>query len=143
MAITRALADTYFNSHTEKELWYAFDNVQRDNGVTMAKRRLTEEISAPKYTLTGTTPTTQNRVLDEDTTSDGDWPREDLAVYEQALHMMLYSMSNPNGEKNGPKWLAPDVEERREQGVTANDICNRARHYMGWNFRKLHVEFTR
>ena len=143
MAITRALADTYFNAHTQKALWYAFDDTQRDNGITMAKRRLSEEVSKPKYTETGTSPTDQTRELDEDTTSDGDWPREDLAVYEQALHMLIYSMSNPNGEQNGPKWLVPDVEERKQDGMTDHVICERARHYMGWNYRKLHVAYTR
>lgn len=143
MAITRALADTYFNTHTEKGIWYAFDQTQRDNGIAMAKRRLTEELSKPDYTLSGTSPETQPRLLDTDTTTDSNWPREDLAVYEQALHMMLYSMSNPNGEQNGPKWLAPDVEERRDAGVSPHHISERARHYMGWNFRRVQVAFTR
>jgi len=143
MAISRTLADDYFDTHTEKALWYAFDESQRNNAIAMATRRLTEELSLPKYTDSGSSPSGQVRVLDTDATSDGEWPREDLAVYEQALHMMLYSMSSPNGEQNGPKWLAADVEERRDEGRSAHQICERAKHYMGWNYRRLHVAYTR
>ncbi len=143
MAITADLANDYFETHIEAQLWGSYDDDQRVNAIEFAKNRLQEELSVPKYTDTASSPVTQSRVLDEDTTTASDWPREDLAVYEQALHSLLYSMSNPNGQRSGPKWMAADVEQKREEGMTAHTICERAKHYMGWNFRKLHIAYTR
>jgi len=137
MAITLAAANTYFEdrNHPEAAIWAAFDSDQQDAAIAQAKRLLMRQRMVPYYTVSGTDPGDQTNTLDTDTTSDTDFPREDLATYEQALHILKFSDAVPDGTKTGPKWIAANIRPLREQGVDPNDIAPEARRWMGWGYR--------
>ena len=133
MAITRALADTYFDegNHVLAKLWEAFDRKDRDGAIAHAKRRL-EQVRAVAYpTNTSSSPVEQNNLLDEDTTSATDFPREDLACYEQALHMLIFGTFVPLPNDHDTRWI-DRVNAIREEGGDAYAIAPEARRLMGW-----------
>jgi len=134
MAITRALADSYFDqdNHVLGKLWEAFDRTDRDGAVAHAKRRL-EQVRAVSYpTNTSSSPVQQTNLLDEDTTTANDWPREDLAVYEQALHMLIYGTFVPLPNDHDTRWI-DRINAIREEGGDAYAVADEARRLMGWD----------
>lgn len=73
MPITRAKADTYFESHVRGPVWSGFGTTLRDAAIAHAKRLVSRFLRDN---------------LDTDDTTDADFPRHDCAVYEQALHLL-------------------------------------------------------
>jgi len=141
MAITRQLADDYFEprNHVLGGLWAAFDTEDREGAIQHSIRRLGQERAHVRRTSTGDSPAAQSDLIDEDTTTPSDWPREDLAVYEQALHMLIHSDAVADSTKTAPKWAGKRIKELREEGGDPNFISTEARRYMGWSSRGRHV----
>jgi len=137
MAINLSGADTYFEdrNHPEAAIWQAFDSDKQEAAITHAIRLLSRQRMVPYYTVTGTDPGDQSNALDTDTTTATQFPREDLATYEQALHILKFSDAVPDGTKTGPKWIAANIRPLREQGVDPYMIAPEARKWMGWNYR--------
>ena len=137
MAITLALADSYFEerNHPESAIWNAFDPAHQEGAIAQAIRVLKRVRMVPYYTYSGTDPSDQTNLLDTDATTDAQFPREDLATYEQALHILKFSDAVPDGTKTGPKWIAANIRPLREAGVDPNSIAPEAARWMGWNYR--------
>ena len=98
MAISRTTADAYFapTNHPRASVWSGFSTDERTGAIAHGKRVLA------RY-LTGT--------LDERTTTDADFPRHDLAVYEQALWSLENSPLIRAGREESADAIASDPEE--------------------------------
>lgn len=111
MALTDADADTYFalDSHPRAHVWEKFSQEQKTGAIVHARRVLCRAI--------GTT-------LTETATADGDAPRHDLALYEQALWTLENSPYVSDGDQPSPGFLATDIEaddesRRRDPGTVS------------------------
>ena len=94
--INKSNADTYFQSHPRGHSWSAFSDPDREAAIVHAKRLLSRMV--------------RDGLIDE-TTTDGDFPRHDLAVYEQALWLLQQSPSMRDGNVDAPIPEATDTEE--------------------------------
>ena len=90
MAITKALADTYFvvTTHPHGQLWKDFHTNDRTAAITYCIAHF-QRIFDENY--------------DDDATTSTDFPRMDAAVYEQALHVLRTS-GTANGDKTAPRY---------------------------------------
>lgn len=97
-------ANTYFTdaNHVQAAVWAAFSLDQKTAAIAQATRVLRRW--------------NDDEALDDDVTADGDFPRPDLAVYEQALWILINSRAVPNGDVNGPKFMD---ETRGDPGAVA------------------------
>lgn len=105
MAISVDGANTYFGSsnHVKYSTWTAISNTLRTAAITHAKRVIARFIAD------------DTDDLDTDTTTDDDFPREDVAVYEQALWMIQQSNAVVNGEETAPKVIGAKSEGQIDQ----------------------------
>jgi len=95
MSIDLAGANAYFSpgNHLKAEVWAGFDEDQPGGAVAQAKRVLARMLCDG---------------IEEEATTDGDFPRHDLAVYEQACYLLQASPSMADGTYTGPKWAIPE-----------------------------------
>ena len=116
ISITRDLADTYFATRLENELWTGFSVGLRDKAIVSAKDVITRALGST--------------VTDETSDSDSDY-YPDRAVYHQALYMLSTSNHTANGELSGPKWSGamPDGESKDVSGKT---IAKESLYWMNW-----------
>jgi len=114
-------ADTYFAGHVNGRAWADFDETDRIRAVTHARRL----ISSRGGTSFG-----------DATTADGDAPRWDVAVYEQAFHMLRNSHLPRDGQTGAPRYL--DDAEGTAAGPAFNPerLCDAAAKWIlggrGW-----------
>lgn len=106
MAITLTLADAYFGTHVQGTAWNDFEATQRERAVIHAKRLISARVDD----------------FTDDTTADGDAPRYDLAVYEQAFWMLSNSDLPRDGDTGAPRYLSNDGETYAEP-VDINTLC--------------------
>lgn len=141
MAITYALANTYFGdkNHSEAAIWQAFGTSIREAAIAEAIRWLQSQRMQPYYTISGTDPTDQTNALDIDATTATDFPREDLATYEQALWFLKLGDAVPDGTKTGPKWFSDMRTMMLESGFVKWQTAPMAKHWMGWNYRGFSI----
>ena len=98
MSINLANADAYFATHVNGRAWNDFDEADRTRAVTHARRLISTRGGAS---------------FSDATTADGDAPRWDLAVYEQAFHMLRNSHLPRDGNTGAPRYLE-DVEGKQD-----------------------------
>ncbi len=118
MAITKANADTYFaaTNHPRAAAWAGFSSDERTGAIAHAKRIVSRYL---------------NGDLDQDATADGDFPRHDLAVYEQALWSLENSPMLREGREEAPDALATDPEQDdRAREVQAAVLAPEARRWL-------------
>ena len=141
MAVTLAAANVYFGdrNHSESAIWQAFAPKQQEAAIAEAIRWLQSQRMQPYYTVTGTDPSDQTNTLDTDTTTATDFPREDLATYEQALWFLKLGDAVPDGTKTGPKWFSDARTRLMDGGFVKDQTAPMAKHWMGWNYRGFNV----
>lgn len=105
MAIDVTGANTYFGvtSHVKSSTWTAISTNLRTAAIAHAKRVIARFINVDVSDLT------------TDATDDDDFPRHDVAVYEQALWMVQQSDAVVNGEASAPKVIGVKSEGAIEQ----------------------------
>ncbi len=122
MAIDLAGADAYFaaDNHFMSEVWLQFtEDDHRTAAIASARRQLIRLLA---------------RDLDDTTTTDTDFPREDVATYEQALFLLRNGFI-ANGDFTTPKWTLGD-RDADDDGIPSPEkigICNEAK---GWIFER-------
>ena len=116
VAITRTLADTYFSTRLENEIWTGFNIGIRDKAIVSAKDIITRALGA-----TVTSETT-------DTSADY-YP--DRAVYHQALYMLTTSDFTANGELTGPMWTGASLSGEAKD-TTGKTISKESLYWMNW-----------
>jgi len=141
MAVTLAAANVYFGdrNHSEAEIWQAFSSAKREAAITEAIRWLQSQRMQPYYGISGEDPSDQTNTLDTDTTTATDFPREDLATYEQALWILKLGDAVPDGTKTGPKWFSDARTRLLDSGFVKDQTAPMAKHWMGWNYRGFNV----
>lgn len=113
MAIDLSGADAYFQTHVNGTAWEDFDAHLRIRGIAHAKRMISERVAD---------------FLDADTV-DGDMPRHDVAVYEQALFLLSGSALPRDGESGAPRYLDADIEGPGN-AIAEGKLCKAALHYI-------------
>jgi len=119
MAIDRAGADIYFaaDSHEFSDIWLGVDDEdKRQAAVTGARRRLVRLLG---------------RELDETTTTETDFPREDAAAFEYALYLIRCGFI-ASGDKTTPKWILGDPD--CPDGVAEGQSVGIPDEVRGWLF---------
>ena len=141
MAINLSGANVYFGNrnHSESELWDAFSSNQREAALAEAIRWLKSQRMQPYYGISGEDPTDQTNLLDTDTTTATDFPREELATYEQAIWILKLGSTIPDGTKTGPKWFSDARTRLLDDGFVAEQTAPMAKHWMGWNYRGFSI----
>jgi len=116
VTITRALADTYFSTRLENELWKDFSVGLRDKAIVSAQDVLSRALGS---------------ALTSETSDSDSQYYPDRAAYHQALFMLSNSDHTANGEMTGPKWngVAPSGESKDVSGKT---ISKEALYWMNW-----------
>ena len=121
MAITKENAEVYFRSdnHTKSQKWSSFNDTEKTAAIAQARRDITMMMD---ITLDD----------NEDDYIEGDFIRNDYAVYEQALFSLQNTVS-PNEEGSGPQYeqTEPDARmispiARRWLGLTPQLTISRA-----------------
>lgn len=109
MAITKANADLYFaaTNHPRSSIWLGFGANDRTGALAHAKRIVSRYLRGS---------------VDEEATADGDFPRHDLAVYEQALWSLENSPIIRDGRDEAPEAIADDPEETDSARMSSPDI---------------------
>jgi len=105
MAIDVTGANTYFGVtvHVKAATWTEVSANLKAAAVAHAKRVVARFLNI------------KVSELDADTTDDDDFPRHDVAVYEQALWMVQQSDAVVNGEESAPKVIGSKSEGAVEQ----------------------------
>lgn len=103
MAININQANLYFSNsnHIKHSIWADIDDDDKQAAIGHAKRLIALILDT---------------TINESTTSDSDFPRHDIAVYEQALWMLEQSQVIPNGDETAPKFIgekSPDDAEKK------------------------------
>ena len=100
---TLALANTYFETHTEEHLWLSFSENFRSKAVSMAERQIWAYLGGWVDLTHPDDIQSKYRI------------RQDFAIYEQALYILQNSGAVPNGEETTPKWMANNAELEAEK----------------------------
>lgn len=110
-------ADDYFSAsqHVSAAVWAAFTTAQRAAAVASARRVLSRAL---------------NRAMSdvEAAYAEGDRYRDDLAVYEQALHMLLNGMIT-DSDSGSPY---PIAVKHDDDGKPAPYYAPEALRWLGW-----------
>lgn len=119
MAIDISGAEAYFSkrNHIKSEIWAAFDEDSKYAALTHAQR-IIEALCED---------------FDDTTSSAGDFPRYDLAVYEQACYMLQCSPVQADANKAGPKFSMPDVNQKQSLRATPSNpyaLCGEALRWL-------------
>jgi len=117
MAITRELADSYFETTVTNTVWTGFEVAERNASITQAIRELTYLKGA---------------AISPATTENTDRPREDLAVYEYAKNLLVSSPAVGSGVSESPDELFADIEAGQSG---RSIITSLVMQYMGWTIR--------
>lgn len=98
MAIDLASANAYFapSNHPRASVWSDFSTTERTGALAHAKRVLSRYL---------------RQSVDEAATDDDDFPRHDLAVYEQAIWSLENSPLLRDGREEAAEALADDPEQ--------------------------------
>ena len=108
-SITRALADTYFSTRLDNEVWDGFSIGDRDKAIQSG---LDDVSVAYGGDITSATVSTSNNYY------------PDRAVYHQALFLLVNSDHTANGELTGPKWSGATtdgiVKDKSEGTISAD-----------------------
>lgn len=122
MAIDINGANEYFHpgNHLKAAIWNGFDEDQKNAGIAQAKRMMTRLLDDSGITL------------DSAPSGDDDFPRPDLAVYEQACYILQCSPTLPNGEQSGPKFAMPSTgqQDRKQAPADPLQICPDAIYWL-------------
>lgn len=114
MSFTIARANTYFAGHIQRKTWNAYNTEDRTAALVHAERILRRA---------------KGRALVDTTTTDADQPREDLAVFEQALYLLR---NGPASQQGGiPGHVAMDQanpQAPREQDI--GTVCPEAMRWL-------------
>jgi hypothetical protein len=96
-------ANGYFRpgNHIRYAIWRGSDPDMQTSALAAAKRDVERLLD--------------DTLTDADASADGDFPRYDLAVYEQAL-WILVNGAVANAEETAPKWMLTGDPEAREGG---------------------------
>ncbi len=115
-SITRPLADTYFETRLENEVWTGFDTGLRDKAIVSAKDIITRALGSD--------------ITDETVDADTSY-YPDRAVYHQALYLLINGDYTSNGELSAPKWpgATSDGQARKKQG---RSISRESLYWMNW-----------
>ena len=122
MTINVVNADIYFGpeNHIKAAIWTGFSPKEKAAGIAQATRLILS-------------------IMDEDSAGlsaygdeDGDFPRPDLAVYEQACYMLQASPVQADGQQAGPKWALQDNVDQRKDGTPPdpNALCGEALRWL-------------
>lgn len=118
MSITKAKADDYFDkeNHPRASVWEGFSNYERTGAMAHAKRVISRYL---------------NCSLDEEDTVDGDFPRHDLAVYEQAIWSLENSPLVRDARSEAPEATATDPEaDGGAREASADILAPEARRWL-------------
>lgn len=115
MAITLAKADVYFSEHVNGKAWDDFDDPDRERAIAHAQRII--------QTRGGTSFST------EDTTISTRGARWDVAVYEQAFHMLKHSHLPRDGNSGAPRYLT-DGEADPSPAFDVEKLADAALRYI-------------
>lgn len=120
MSIDITNANSYFSAtnHLKSATWLAVSVNIRTAAIAHAKRVIARFIGD------------DTSDLDTTTTIDTDFPREDVAVYEQALWMIQQSDVVVNGEETAPKILGAKSEGNIDQIVFGWTIAPEAMRFL-------------
>ena len=116
VAITRALADTYYSTRIDDERWQAFKTGLRDKAIVSAKDVLNRALGSAMTDETSDT-------------SSSYYP--DRAVYTQALYMLQNSDAVMNGQQTGSKWVGTSADGKPVPKKSVL-VSPEARRWMNW-----------
>ena len=116
VTITRALADTYFETRLENELWTGFKVGLRDKAIVSAK-----DVISRAY---------GDDITDATVYEDEEY-YPDRAVYHQALYMLSQSNHTANGQMTGPKWSGA-MPSGQSKDVSGKTIAKESLYWMNW-----------
>jgi len=116
VAITKDLADVYFATRLENDLWSSYPTGIRTKAIQSASDVITRALSSA--------------VTDETTDSESNY-YPDRAVYHQALFMLTESTYTSNGEFTAPKWPGA-TNEGASRDKSGRTIAKEALLWMNW-----------
>jgi len=116
VTITRVLADTYFETRIDAELWVSFNAGLRDKAIVSASDVISRALG--------------DTITDETVEEDAQY-YPDRAVYHQALYMLSFSNHTANGQMTGFKFsgTTPNGESKDVSGKT---ISKESLYWMNW-----------
>lgn len=119
--VTLVSANAYFGPtrHVLASVWAKYDGKQREAALYQANQLITRH--------TGLEP-------DDDATTTTDRPRPDLAVFEQALHMLRASPLTADGKTPTRKWDNGRMSDQETPQGAADPyaICEEAMRWLQW-----------
>lgn len=118
MAITLSLANKYFAGHVMGSAWDDFDEVDQDKAIVHATRLL--------QTRAGTDWSDATTTIEDAEIKE----RWDLAVYEQAFHMLKNSPLPRDGETGAPRYLFGENDGQAPDQNDIEAICPAALRYI-------------
>lgn len=114
MSFTVARANTYFSGHIQRRTWNDFPAEDKTSALVHAERILRRSKGA---------------ALSDTVTTDADAPREDLAVFEQALYLLRNGPASQQGGLPGHVSMdQANPSAPREQDLGA--ICPEAMRWL-------------
>jgi hypothetical protein len=119
-------ATTYFSAgcHPGSHIWATFSSKQQEGAIAQARRILSRAMG---------------RAIDDNEAAyaEGDTTRDEFAVYEQALHILVNTVF-PNAEGSGPQFLGVDPGEQSEvRRADPNAIAPEAQRWLGVSYPRL------
>lgn len=115
MAINTTLADDYFGKHIAGAIWNRYTTQQKQAAIEHATRIL---------------ETILENDIDDDTTIDGDFPRDDCAVYEQALYTLQNAPDLPDSPNATELFGTQEGEPSKRNTEALYKLCKAARFYL-------------
>lgn len=122
MAFTLADADAYFSpvNHMASSIWLGKSVTERTAALAYARRQI-ERMLGDTLSVAGIANTTYE-------------PRQDYALYEQALHVVTHNPFRANGELSAVGWTATQKDgSPQDHDEAMASLCKMAIHYLGWN----------
>lgn len=114
MSFTVANANTYFDGHVQKRAWAGYSVDEQTAALTHAERLVRRAVGV---------------ALTTDASEEGDAPRHDLAVYEQALYLLRNGPNTPEG--GAPAFVAMDQgNPGRPREQDTGLLCPEARRWL-------------
>jgi len=115
-SITRPLADTYFETRLENEVWSGFVTGDRDKATQSAIDDVS--VAYGGNILEATVSTSNNYYPDR-------------AVYHQALYLLVNSPHTANGELTGIKWAGANAGGTPKD-MSTSVIAPDAQRWLNW-----------
>lgn len=117
MSINVSQADNYFAGHVNGKAWEDFEEPDRVRAIDHA-RRIIETRAGAAFSDADTTIATSRTAA-----------RWDVAVYEQAFHMLKHSHLPRDGESGAPRYLETG-EGEDEPSMDVERLCPAALRYI-------------